>query len=195
VHRALGWAPLARRFCVFRLRWAGGLAAEGAAAGLRMRHLPSAGIGDGGNSVSSDADGLGLGDNPPLVLVRPRTPSTDAGDHLKPADADHPLRFECRIEITHKSISQNCGDRGAPRRLSERAVTAPLTYHQQVAKLLEDRFPEVASTQPELVAHHYTEANCPAPAIAYWHKAGVAEASKSANVEAIDQFNRGLALK
>ena len=30
-------------------------------------------------------------------------------------------------------------------------------YHQQVAKLLEDRFPEVASTQPELVAHHYTE--------------------------------------
>ena len=46
-------------------------------------------------------------------------------------------------------------------------------YHQQVAKLLEDRFPEVASTQPELVAHHYTEANCPAQAIAYWHKAGV----------------------
>jgi predicted ATPase len=27
-------------------------------------------------------------------------------------------------------------------------------YHQQVAKLLEDRFLEVASTQPELVAHH-----------------------------------------
>jgi tetratricopeptide (TPR) repeat protein len=67
-------------------------------------------------------------------------------------------------------------------------------YHQQVAKLLEDRFPELASTQPELVAHHYTEANCPAPAIAYWHKAGVAAASKSANLEAIDQFRRGIAL-
>ncbi len=67
-------------------------------------------------------------------------------------------------------------------------------YHQRVAKLLEDRFPEVASTQPELVAHHYTEANCPAQAIAYWHKAGVAAASRSANVEAIDQFHRGLAL-
>ena len=67
-------------------------------------------------------------------------------------------------------------------------------YHQQVAKLLEDRFPEVASTQPELVAHHYTEANCPAQAIAYWLKAGVAAASKSANLEAIDQFRRGLAL-
>jgi tetratricopeptide (TPR) repeat protein len=67
-------------------------------------------------------------------------------------------------------------------------------YHQQVAKLLEDRFPELASTQPELVAHHYTEASCPAHAIAYWHRAGMAAASKSANVEAIDQFRRGLAL-
>jgi tetratricopeptide (TPR) repeat protein len=67
-------------------------------------------------------------------------------------------------------------------------------YHERVAKLLEDRFPEVASTQPELVAHHYTQANCPAQAIAYWHKAGMAAASKSANLEAIDQFGRGLAL-
>jgi predicted ATPase len=67
-------------------------------------------------------------------------------------------------------------------------------YHQQVAKLLEDRFPEVASTQPELVAHHYTEANCPAQAIPYWLRAGAAAASRSANVEAIDQFRRGLAL-
>jgi predicted ATPase len=67
-------------------------------------------------------------------------------------------------------------------------------YHERVAKLLEDRFPELASTQPELVAHHYTEANCPAPAIAYWHKAGAAAASRSASLEAIDQFRRGLAL-
>jgi tetratricopeptide (TPR) repeat protein len=67
-------------------------------------------------------------------------------------------------------------------------------YHERVANLLEDRFPEVASTQPELVAHHYAQANCPAQAIAYWHKAGLAAASKSANLEAIDQFNRGLAL-
>jgi predicted ATPase len=67
-------------------------------------------------------------------------------------------------------------------------------YHQRAAKLLEDRFPDVASTQPELVAHHYTEANCPAQAIAYWITAGGAAASKSANVEAIDQFHRGLAL-
>ena len=29
----------------------------------------------------------------------------------------------------------------------------------------------MACTKPELVAHHYTEANCPAQAIAYWLKA------------------------
>jgi class 3 adenylate cyclase/tetratricopeptide (TPR) repeat protein len=67
-------------------------------------------------------------------------------------------------------------------------------YHERVARLLEDRFPEVASTQPELVAHHYTEANCPAQAIVYWHKAGMAAASRWANLEAIDQFHRGLGL-
>src|SRR6202048_745186 len=67
-------------------------------------------------------------------------------------------------------------------------------YHERAAKLLEDLFPELASTQPELVAHHYTEANCPAQALAYWHSAGAAAASRSANIEAVDQFRRGLAL-
>jgi len=67
-------------------------------------------------------------------------------------------------------------------------------YHERVAKLLEDRFSEVAGTQSELLAHHYTEANCPAQAIGCWHKAGVTAASKSANLEAVDQFRRGLAL-
>jgi tetratricopeptide (TPR) repeat protein len=67
-------------------------------------------------------------------------------------------------------------------------------YHERAAKLLEDRFPEVVSTQPELLAHHYTEANCPAQAIAYWLRAGAAAARQFANLEAIDQFHRGLAL-
>ena len=67
-------------------------------------------------------------------------------------------------------------------------------YHQQVATLLEDRFPEMVTTQPEVLAHHYTEASCPAQAIAYRLRAGAAAANKSANLEAIDQFRRGLAL-
>ena len=31
-------------------------------------------------------------------------------------------------------------------------------YHQQIAQVLEERFPETRETQPELLAHHYTEA-------------------------------------
>src|SRR5262249_54530098 len=66
--------------------------------------------------------------------------------------------------------------------------------HVQIAASLEAHFPDRVAREPELLAHHYTQANCPAQAIAYWHKAGVAAASKSANVEAVDQFHRGLAL-
>ena len=49
MHRALGRASLARRFCAFGLPRAGGLAADGSTAGLRVRHLPPAGAGDRGN--------------------------------------------------------------------------------------------------------------------------------------------------
>ena len=31
-------------------------------------------------------------------------------------------------------------------------------YHQQIAQVLERQFPDTVETQPELVAHHYTEA-------------------------------------
>src|SRR5262249_54308013 len=40
--------------------------------------------------------------------------------------------------------------------------------HRQVAQVLAKRFPETVATQPELVAHHYTEAGLAAPAVAYW---------------------------
>ena len=36
-------------------------------------------------------------------------------------------------------------------------------YHQQIAQLLEARFPETVAAEPELLAHHYTEAGCHAP--------------------------------
>jgi predicted ATPase len=31
-------------------------------------------------------------------------------------------------------------------------------YHQRIAQVLAERFPATAETQPELLAHHYTEA-------------------------------------
>ena len=40
--------------------------------------------------------------------------------------------------------------------------------HQRIARVLEERFLETKETQPELLAHHYTEAGLIAQAIPYW---------------------------
>jgi tetratricopeptide (TPR) repeat protein len=57
-------------------------------------------------------------------------------------------------------------------------------YHQRIAQVLVERFPEMAETQPELVAHHYTEAGLAAPAVVYWQRAGQCAIERSANLEA-----------
>jgi predicted ATPase len=66
-------------------------------------------------------------------------------------------------------------------------------YHQQIAQVLEERFPEIVETQPELLAHHYTEAGRHDRAVDYWHKAGQKAMARSAHVEAITHLNTGLA--
>jgi TOMM system kinase/cyclase fusion protein len=67
-------------------------------------------------------------------------------------------------------------------------------YHQRIAQVLEAQFPETAETQPELVAHHYTEAGLIEQAVPYWHKAGQSAIQRSAHVEAIAHLRQGLAL-
>ena len=49
--------------------------------------------------------------------------------------------------------------------------------HERVARVLEAQFPETVETQPELIAHHYTEAGLGAQAIPYWQRAGRASPS------------------
>src|SRR6266446_1486567 len=67
-------------------------------------------------------------------------------------------------------------------------------YHQQVAQMLEARFPDTVETEPELVAHHYTEAGCYAQAVGYWQQAGQRAMQRSANAEAIAHLRQGIAL-
>jgi class 3 adenylate cyclase len=64
-------------------------------------------------------------------------------------------------------------------------------YHQRIAQVLEARFPETAETQPELLAHHYTEAGLSAQAIPYWQRAGQRAIERSANLEAIGHLTAG----
>jgi predicted ATPase len=67
-------------------------------------------------------------------------------------------------------------------------------YHQQIAHVLDERFPETTETHPELVAHHYTEAGLIEQAIPYWQQAGQRAVQRSANLEAISHLTKGLEL-
>jgi predicted ATPase/class 3 adenylate cyclase len=67
-------------------------------------------------------------------------------------------------------------------------------YHAHITQALEARFPAVAAAQPELLAHHYTEAGHAAQAIPYWQRAGQKTLTQSAYVEAISHLTRALEL-
>jgi predicted ATPase len=65
-------------------------------------------------------------------------------------------------------------------------------YHRKIALVLEDRLPEAAEVQPELLAHHFMEAGLAEQAIPYWQKAGEIAVRRSANKEAIHHLTQGL---
>jgi predicted ATPase len=67
-------------------------------------------------------------------------------------------------------------------------------YHQQIAHVLEAQFADITETQPELLAHHYTEAGRIGQAIPYWQQAGQRAVERSAYVEAIAHLTKGLEL-
>jgi TOMM system kinase/cyclase fusion protein len=63
-------------------------------------------------------------------------------------------------------------------------------HHRRAAEVLSEVFKEIAEFQPELLAHHHTEAGHPQEAIAFWEKAGQRATQRSALVEAIDHYTR-----
>ena len=67
-------------------------------------------------------------------------------------------------------------------------------HHQRVAETLAERFPEIAETRPELLAHHFTEAGLVKPAMEFWLRAARRAVERSANVEASGHVQQGLAL-
>ena len=66
--------------------------------------------------------------------------------------------------------------------------------HSSIGKVLVDQFPMMAEGQPEVVAHHFTEAGLASEATAYWRRAGQLAAARSANREAVASFERALHL-
>jgi class 3 adenylate cyclase/predicted ATPase len=67
-------------------------------------------------------------------------------------------------------------------------------YHQRIAQVLAVQFPETAEAQPEILAHHYTEAGLAEQAVPSWHRAGQNAIQRSAHVEAIAHLRQGLEL-
>jgi predicted ATPase len=65
-------------------------------------------------------------------------------------------------------------------------------YHQQIAQVIETQFSTLVETQPEVVAHHYTEAGLYDHAVAYWQQAGAQASARSAHQEAIRHLTKGL---
>jgi len=66
--------------------------------------------------------------------------------------------------------------------------------HARIAKTLEEKFSQRVQWEPELLAFHSEQAGLTHPAITYWHLAARRDAERSANIEALNHFNRALAL-
>ncbi len=66
--------------------------------------------------------------------------------------------------------------------------------HARIAEALESQFPEIAESQPELLARHCTEAGMSEKAAGLWGKAGRLSLERSALVEAAQQLARAIDL-
>jgi predicted ATPase len=66
--------------------------------------------------------------------------------------------------------------------------------HQRIAAAVRDKFPAMAQAQPEIVAHHFTQAGLKEAASDWWGKAGELALRRSAYVEAMAHLGKGLEL-
>ena len=64
--------------------------------------------------------------------------------------------------------------------------------HAKIASLLEEEWPEIVAAQPELLAYHYSFAGKTELAVRQWVLGGRRARSRSANLEAIVQFEKAL---
>ena len=62
------------------------------------------------------------------------------------------------------------------------------SLHAEIAEALRRLFPQLEATEPELLAHHYSEAGLAERAVEYWERAGNRALKRSANVEAVRHY-------
>ena len=64
--------------------------------------------------------------------------------------------------------------------------------HQRIAQTLEERFPETAASEPELLAYHFGQAGVAAKACDYQERAGDHSAARSSYQEVVAHYTAGL---
>ena len=64
--------------------------------------------------------------------------------------------------------------------------------HRRVAEILRDRFADTAAAEPEVLAHHFTQASLTDAAIEWWAKAGDQALRRSAFQEAISHLGKAI---
>lgn len=108
--------------------------------------------------------------------------------------------------LEHLVQSDLLGQRGAPPRsrytfkhalIRDAAAQLVLNarrreLHERIADALVGRFPEVADSEPELLAYHYSEANRVELALTFWRKAAERAAARLAYVEALGHVKRAM---
>jgi tetratricopeptide (TPR) repeat protein len=99
---------------------------------------------------------------------------------LQPRDTDVEPGYQFRHALIQDAARQSL-PRGARRQL-----------HLRVTQALTELCPRLEEVQPELLAHHYTEAGEYARALDFWARAGQRASSRSANQEAVSHFRQAL---
>ena len=64
--------------------------------------------------------------------------------------------------------------------------------HRRAGEVLRDQFAATAAAEPELLAHHFTQAGLTEAAVEWWGKAGRRSLARSALLEGAEQLKRAL---
>jgi predicted ATPase len=66
--------------------------------------------------------------------------------------------------------------------------------HGRIARVIQERLPAIGDSEPEVLAHHYTQASQLRSAIPCWQKAGELALARLALAESVSHLNKGLEL-
>ncbi|UWU70852.1 adenylate/guanylate cyclase domain-containing protein [Bradyrhizobium sp. NC92] len=95
-----------------------------------------------------------------------------------PPDANYSFKHALVQEAAYESLLR-----------SKRQV-----LHTRIGDVLREKFPVVAETEPEVLAHHFTEAGLSEIALEWWRKAGQQALKRSAYSEAIAHLGKAIAI-